>query len=127
MPASRRASVVLCVVSFALCAAAAVRSGRTPPLTRPDVLLVFEYDGLFDWETVRIGDAWTTSAIGWIRDLADRLTQSSLNPAGEELMVHSEPLNCSCTLLFPLLVHLQLLEGKQHAGCGQQLSTECCV
>lgn len=92
MLASRRTSVFLCIVSSAICAAAALRSGLTAPLARPDVLLVFEYDGLFDWEAVRVGDAWTTSAINWIRDLADRLTQSSVNPAGQDLMVHSGPL-----------------------------------
>lgn len=66
----------------------------------PEVLLVFEYDGLFDWEAVRIGDAWTTSAIEWIRDLADRLTQNSMNPEGQSLMVHSGPRNCSCLYCF---------------------------
>ena len=107
MPASRRTSIILYVLSSALCTAAALRSGLTAPLTRPDVLLVFEYDGVFDWEAVRTGDAWTTSAIEWIRHLADRLTQSSLNPAGQELMVHSGPLQL-------LLMHIQLCSGKKH-------------
>lgn len=127
MLASRRTSILLCIVSSAFCAAAALRSGRTAPPARPDVLLVFEYDGLFDWEAVRIGDAWTTSAIQWIRDLADRLTQSTANPAGQDLMVPSGPLNCSCILLFPLLMHTQLRKGNKHANCRQQFSAECHV
>ena len=91
MPAPRRTptSVVLYVVSFALCAAVPLRGGQTAPLARPDVLLVFEYDGVFDWEAVRVGDTATTSLIEWIRDLPDRLTESSVNPDGQDLMVRS--------------------------------------
>lgn len=101
MSASRRTSVVLCVVSFALCAAVRLRSGQTAPLASPDVLLVLEYDGVFDWEAVRVGDT-ADNAIEWIRDLSDRLTESSVNPDGQDLMVQSltafalMSFRCSC-------------------------------
>lgn len=90
MSPSRRTSVVLCVTSLALCAAVSLRGGQTAPLASPDVLLVFEYDGVFDWEAVRVGDTATTdSVIQWMRDLSDRLTESSVNPYGQDLMVRS--------------------------------------
>lgn len=92
-------------MSFALCAAVRLRGRQTAPLASTDVLLVFEYDGVFDWEAVRAGD---TAVIEWIRDLSDRLTESSVNPDGQDLMVHSSLFDCICINDFPLLMHMQL-------------------
>lgn len=92
---SASASRVLIAVLFFLCATSPVRSSHKPavpvPVACADALLVFEYDGQFDWEVVHMTDARTMSAVEWMRSLPDRLTQSSVDSAGQELMVHSGP------------------------------------
>lgn len=96
-----------------------VRSSGKPAVpglaAYPDVLLVFEYDGSFDWEVVH-KDARTKDAVEWMRNLPDRLTQTSADPAGQELLVRTYRIiqiayahcNQNCTCMLQLMNHRSL-------------------
>lgn len=104
-----------------------VRSSGKPAVpglaAYPDVLLVFEYDGSFDWEVV-LKDARTKDAVEWMRNLPDRLTQTSADPAGQELLVRTYRIIqiCICTLQPELHMHAatyeppELVKSKLQAG-----------
>ena len=48
-----------------------------------------EYDCIFDWEPVKLQTGVTDDVLAWMLNLQDRLTVTSQNPLGEELMVRS--------------------------------------
>lgn len=53
------------------------------------LLYVMEYDCIFDWEPVKLQTGVTDDVLAWMLNLQDRLTLTSQNPLGEELMVRS--------------------------------------
>lgn len=62
----------------------------TSAAMHPELLFVFEYDGLLDWQRVCFDDFATSGAVDWLLQLQDRLTQSHEEPFGNALMV-SDP------------------------------------
>ena len=54
---------------------------------RLKLLYVMEYDCIFDWEPVKLERGVTDEVMVWLLNLQDRLTMTSEQPLGEELMV----------------------------------------
>lgn len=65
--------------------------------THPDLLHVWEYDTLWDWERVHLHDPATPGAVAWILGLSDRLTQILTEPLGLPLMVSDASLKISAS------------------------------
>ena len=52
-----------------------------------ELLCVFHYDGMFDWERVNASEPEAAAAIAWLRGIPDRLTMTTQAPAGLSLQV----------------------------------------
>ena len=53
----------------------------------PKLLYVMEYDCIFDWEPVSLETGVTDDVLEWLSSLKDRLTVTSRQPLGDELIV----------------------------------------
>ena len=53
---------------------------------RLKLLYVMEYDCQFDWEPVQLEKGLTDEVLAWLMSLPDRLTMTTQQPLGEELM-----------------------------------------
>ncbi len=86
--------VVWACWSAAFLAVAAAHAGsdtlaRTLPKDsgrRLKLLYVMEYDCQFDWEPVQLEKGLTDEVLAWLMSLHDRLTMTTQQPLGQELM-----------------------------------------
>ncbi len=53
---------------------------------RLKLLYVMEYDCQFDWEPVQLEKGLTDEVLAWLMSLHDRLTMTTQQPLGQELM-----------------------------------------
>ncbi len=63
-----------------------VQSTLQDPGRHLKLLYVMEYDGKLDWQPVQLETGLTDDVLAWLINLHDRLTMTSQQPLGEELM-----------------------------------------
>lgn len=63
-----------------------VQSNLPDPGRRLKLLYVMEYDGKLDWQPVQLEKRLTDDLLAWLINLHDRLTMTSQQTLGEELM-----------------------------------------
>ncbi|KAL0054257.1 hypothetical protein WJX82_006194 [Trebouxia sp. C0006] len=64
-----------------------VQSNLPDPGRRLKLLYVVEYDGKLDWQPVQLEKGLTDDLLAWLINLHDRLTMTSQQYLGEELMI----------------------------------------
>ena len=62
-----------------------------------------EYDCVFDWEPVKLEAGVTDEVLAWLLGLKDRLTVTSQQALGEDLMVRSHLPFLQCRVMALLL------------------------